>query len=122
RDLEGISAAQSGWILFVYQIFVLMSVTAIPLLIHRLADQRWIGAGCASLILIGYCGIHWATAQALLWLILMGLGAGGSLVLAMTLFGLRANSAAQTVALSGMAQAVGYMMAALMPILIGYIH
>jgi CP family cyanate transporter-like MFS transporter len=121
-DLEGISAAQSGWILFIYQIFVLLSVMVVPLLIHRLPDQRWIGTSCASLILLGYCGITWATANALWWMILMGLGAGGSLVLAMTLFGLRANSAAQTVALSGMAQTVAYTMAALMPILIGYIH
>lgn len=122
NDLEGISAAQAGWILFIYQIFVLLSVMAIPVLIHRLPDQRWIGAGSATLILAGYCGIYLATDQALWWMIVMGLGAGGSLVLAMTMFGLRSTSAAQTVALSGMAQAVGYMMAAVLPILIGYIH
>lgn len=121
-DLEGISAAQSGWILFIYQIFVLLSVMAIPLLVHRLPDQRWIGASCALLILLAYCGITWSTANAIWWMILMGLGAGGSLVLAMTLFSLRVSSAMQTVALSGMAQAVGYTMAALMPILIGYIY
>ena len=39
-----------------------------------------------------------------------------------TLFSLRVETAVQSVALSGMAQAVGYMMAALTPILIGLLH
>jgi CP family cyanate transporter-like MFS transporter len=52
----------------------------------------------------------------------MGLGAGGALVLAITLFSLRVETATQSVALSGMAQAVGYTMAAVTPIFIGFIH
>jgi CP family cyanate transporter-like MFS transporter len=55
-------------------------------------------------------------------MILMGLGAGGALVLAITLFSLRVETAGQSVALSGMAQAVGYLMAAVVPIFIGFIH
>lgn len=121
-DLQGVSPARSGFILFVYQIFVLLAVMAVPWLVHRLPDQRWIGTGCAALILAGYAGLLLATDYALLWMILMGLGAGASLVLAMTLFGLRVSSASQAVALSGMAQTVGYLMAALAPILIGFIH
>ena len=121
-DLEGISAARAGWILFVFQIFVLGSVMAVLLLIHRCSDQRWIGVGCASLILLAYSGLYLVPAQAMAWMMLMGLGAGGSLVLSMTLFGLRATTAAQSVALSGMAQAVGYTMAAVTPIVIGYIR
>lgn len=121
-DLEGISAASTGWILFVFQIFVLVAVMLVPVLIHRLDDQRWIGAGCSSLILVAYAGLLLATEHAMAWMILMGLGGGGSLVLAMTLFSLRVNTTAQTVALSGMAQAVGYTMAALAPILVGYLY
>jgi CP family cyanate transporter-like MFS transporter len=121
-ELEGISAARSGWILFVYQIFILISVMAVPPLIHRLADQRWIGAGCGLFTLSGYLGLYFAPEQAMTWMILMGLGGGGALVLTITLFGLRTKTATETVALSGMAQAVGYLMAALMPILIGFVH
>lgn len=118
-DLEAISPARSGWILFIYQIFVLGGVMGVPLLVHRFDDQRWIGVGCAGLILFGYAGLLFATADVLFWMSLMGLGAGGSLVLAMTWFGLRSASTAQAVALSGMAQAVGYLVAALAPILVG---
>ncbi|MES2625357.1 MAG: MFS transporter [Pseudomonadota bacterium] len=121
-DLEGITAAESGWILFVYQIFVLLSVMVIPVLVHRSADQRWIGAGCSILMMISFAGLLFDTHHAMFWMIIMGLGAGGSLVLALTLFGLRASTAAESVALSGMAQSVGYMMAALTPILVGYIY
>jgi len=121
-DLQGTSAAQSGWILFIYQIFVLGSVLVVPMLIHRLHDQRWIGVGCSLLILSAFTGLFLAPAQVMSWMVLMGLGAGGSLVLSMTLFGLRTTTATQTVALSGMAQAIGYTLSALTPILIGFIH
>jgi CP family cyanate transporter-like MFS transporter len=55
-------------------------------------------------------------------MIAMGMGAGGALVLAITLFSLRVETAMQSVALSGMAQAVGYTVAAVAPIFIGFIH
>jgi MFS transporter, CP family, cyanate transporter len=121
-DLEGISAARSGAILFIYQIFVLGSVMATPVFIHRMKDQRLTGAILAALILLGFVGLYLDADHALAWMIVMGLGAGGSLVLAITLFGLRVGSATQSVALSGMAQAVGYTMAAVTPIVIGFIH
>ena len=121
-DLEGISAARSGVILFIYQIFVLGSVMITPVFIHRLRDQRLIGVVLSAMILLGYLGLYVDPAHALGWMILMGLGAGGALVLAITLFSLRVETAGQSVALSGMAQAVGYLMAAVVPIFIGFIH
>jgi CP family cyanate transporter-like MFS transporter len=122
KDLQGISAARSGVILFIYQIFVLASVMVTPVFIHRMKDQRVLGTGLGGLILLGYLGLYLDPVHALGWMMLMGVGAGGSLVLAITLFSLRAGSAAQSVALSGMAQAVGYTVAAVTPIVIGLIH
>jgi CP family cyanate transporter-like MFS transporter len=121
-DLEGISAARSGVILFIYQIFVLGSVMITPLFIQRLRDQRRIGPALSALILLGYVGLYVDPHHALGWMIVMGLGAGGSLVLSITLFSLRVATAGQSVALSGMAQAIGYTMAAVIPILIGFVH
>jgi CP family cyanate transporter-like MFS transporter len=122
NDLQGISAARSGVILFIYQIFVLGSVMVTPFFIHRMRDQRAIGVALSSMILLGYVGLYLDPVHALGWMIVMGMGAGGSLVLAITLFSLRVESAMQSVALSGMAQAVGYTMAAVTPIFIGFIH
>ncbi len=121
-DLEGISAARSGVILFIYQIVVLGSVMITPVFIQRMKDQRAIGVGLSSLILLGYVGLYLHPAHAMGWMVVMGAGAGGSLVLAITLFSLRVETATQSVALSGMAQAVGYLMAAVTPIFIGFIH
>jgi CP family cyanate transporter-like MFS transporter len=121
-DLAGTSAARSGAILFIYQVFVLGSVMLTPVFIRRMRDQRLIGAALSGLILLGYVGLLADAGHALGWMIVMGLGAGGALVLSITLFGLRTADAAQSVALSGMAQAVGYSMAAVTPILIGLVH
>jgi MFS transporter, CP family, cyanate transporter len=122
RDLAGTSAARSGVVLFVYQIFVLASVMITPVFIHRMRDQRAIAVVLSGLILAGYVGLYLDPAHALAWMIVMGLGSGGALVLSITLFSLRVESATQSVALSGMAQAVGYCVAAVTPIFIGYIH
>jgi CP family cyanate transporter-like MFS transporter len=122
NDLAGISAARSGAILFIYQLFVLGSVMLTPVFIHRMRDQRVIGATLSLLILVGFCGLYAAPAHSLGWMMVMGLGAGGSLVLAITLFSLRVSTATESVALSGMAQAIGYTMAAITPIFIGYLH
>jgi MFS transporter, CP family, cyanate transporter len=121
-DLAGISAARSGAILFIYQLFVLGSVMVTPFFIHRMRDQRAIGVALSCMILLGYLGLYLDPGHALPWMMVMGMGAGGALVLAITLFSLRVESAMQSVALSGMAQAVGYTMAALTPIFIGFLH
>jgi CP family cyanate transporter-like MFS transporter len=122
NDLEGLSAARAGGILFVYQIVVLGSVMVTPMFIHRMKDQRVIGVVLSGLILLGYVGLYLDPVHALAWMIVMGMGAGGALVLAITLFSLRVETATQSVALSGMAQAVGYLMAAVTPIFIGFLH
>jgi CP family cyanate transporter-like MFS transporter len=122
NDLSGISAARSGAILFIYQLFVLGSVMLTPLFMQRMRDQRLIGVVLSTLILAGFCGLLFDTPHALGWMIVMGLGAGGSLVLAITLFSLRVATVAQSVALSGMAQAIGYTMAAVTPIVVGLLH
>jgi CP family cyanate transporter-like MFS transporter len=122
HDVAGISAARSGAILFIFQVFVLASVMVTPVFIHRLRDQRAIAVSLSILLLLGYGGLLVDPAHALTWMIVMGLGSGGAFVLAITLFSLRVETAAQSVALSGMAQAVGYSVAALTPIFIGYLH
>lgn len=60
--------------------------------------------------------------QALLWTILFGFGSGATMILGLTFIGLRASSAHQAAALSGMAQSVGYLLAAGGPPLMGKIH
>ena len=53
---------------------------------------------------------------------MFGFGSGGTMILGLTFIGLRAHSAHQAAALSGMAQSVGYLLAACGPPLMGKIH
>ena len=60
--------------------------------------------------------------QAALWTVLFGFGSGATMILGLTFIGLRASSAHQAAALSGMAQSVGYLLAACGPPVMGKIH
>src|SRR5690606_23078814 len=57
-----------------------------------------------------------------LWIVLLGLGTAASFVTALSFSGLRTVDHAQAAALSGMAQALGYGLAALGPVLLGGLH
>src|SRR5699024_12127709 len=53
------------------------------------------------------------------WVTLIGFASGGSISLSLALLGMRAKNARQAGELSGMAQSIGYVFAAVGPILIG---
>ncbi|MCM2129589.1 CynX/NimT family MFS transporter [Larsenimonas rhizosphaerae] len=74
-----------------------------------------IGTALAGLLLA-------PTAQPLLWAVLLGTGQGGCFAISLTLIVLRVRHAEHTAALSGMAQSVGYLMAACGPLLFGMLH
>jgi len=88
-------------------------------LIPRLPDQRFIALATGALLAIAYTGLLAAPQAALLWAGIAGFGGGASLVLALSLFGLRTPDAVMAAKLSGMAQSIGYTIAALGPIVIG---
>ncbi|HCA3333089.1 TPA: MFS transporter, partial [Salmonella enterica subsp. enterica serovar Typhi] len=60
--------------------------------------------------------------QAIIWTLLFGFGSGATMILGLTFIGLRASSAHQAAALSGMAQSVGYLLAACGPPVMGKLH
>ena len=70
----------------------------------------------------GYFGLLFDAGGATwLWVVLIGIGTGAFPV-ALTLVGLRARAAAGTLALSGFAQSVGYLIASVGPFLFGLVH
>lgn len=70
----------------------------------------------------GLLGLAAAPGGAALWVVLVGLGQGGGISLALTLMALRARDAAHTSELSGMAQSAGYLLAATGPLGLGLAH
>jgi len=72
--------------------------------------------------MLGTLGLLLAPRGALAWMVLLGCGAGPSLLLALSFMGLRAKTQETAAALSVMAQGLGYFVAALGPIVFGIIH
>jgi CP family cyanate transporter-like MFS transporter len=118
----GYSAAAAGWLLTLYQVFALLAGMLVPLLIRRLADQRLLAVGVATLGLTATCGMWLAPGLAGGWMVLLGIGAGPSLILSLSFIGLRAGSASTAAALSLMTQAVGYFIATLGPLAFGFVR
>lgn len=116
---HGVTATAAGWHLFAYLIAAVVANLAAPHLMRRLADQRLVALLCAGLILLGVGGLLLVPAAPVVWLVSAGFGAGLSLVLCLSLFSLRAVDHRQAAALSGMAQSIGYLLAASGPVLIG---
>jgi CP family cyanate transporter-like MFS transporter len=119
----GVSATTAGFHLFLLNIGSLVSNLVLAVIIHRRAgDQRVIATVIAVLIAAGVVGELTSPSFSVVWVCLLGLGTGGSLTLALSLFALRAGHHQQAADLSGMAQSIGYLMAAGGPIAIGILH
>lgn len=121
---RGMDAATAGWMLSLMQFVSLPASFIVPVLAGRTSSQRGLVVFTAVVLLIGYGGLLLATSVALapMWIVFVGLGQGASISLALALFALRASSAPQAAELSGMAQSFGYLLAALGPILFGWLH
>lgn len=121
RD-NGFSPTGAGWLLTVFQVAALLAGLPIPLLIRRFMDQRGLALAASLLVGFGTLGILFAPQAAVLWMIVLGAGAGPGLILALSFMGLRASNPTTAAALSLMAQSIGYLLAAFGPIAFGFVH
>jgi CP family cyanate transporter-like MFS transporter len=118
----GTSSTAAGWLLFLFQIVSVVSSLGSSAVIQRLPDQRLLGLAAAGSSVVGVIGLLAAPSWSPLWMVFMGLGTGASIVIALSLFGLRTAHHTEAAALSGMAQLVGYLVAAAGPVTIGALH
>ena len=121
---KGVSVSQASWMLAIMQFVGLPSTILIPVLAHRFKHQKGLALFTGLTMFFGVLGI-WldnSLKLLLLWIILIAIGSGGSISLALTMIGLRSRSAQQAAQLSGMAQSVGYLLAAVGPVLLGFLH
>jgi CP family cyanate transporter-like MFS transporter len=121
RD-NGFSATSAGWLLTIFQVAALLAGLPIPMLIRRFMDQRGLALTASLLVAFGTLGLLVAPKAAVLWMIVLGTGAGPGLILALSFMGLRASSPTTAAALSLMAQSIGYLLAAFGPIAFGFVH
>ncbi|WP_370356271.1 CynX/NimT family MFS transporter [Catenulispora sp. EB89] len=119
---HGTSAATAGWELFLFQAVGLLASVTLPLLTRRSPDQRLLAATASVLTAAGFALLAVAPGLAVLTCVLTGFGGGATLVLALTFQGQRAAEGPQAAALAAMAQSVGYLVAAIGPLLLGALH
>ena len=119
----GLDAATAGWMVSLMQLIGIPATLFVPMLAARMRSQSALAAAAAALSGSGILGLQFAGgALSALPVLLLGLGQGAAISLALTLFALRAPDAAGAAALSGMAQTVGYLLAAAGPPLFGVLH
>jgi MFS transporter, CP family, cyanate transporter len=118
----GYTPGAAGWIVTFFQVVALAATLAMPTLIRRSRDQRLLAVATPLLIVVALLGMIAAPGAALLWIVVLGIGNGPTMILALTFFGLRTRDHRQAAALSLMAQSIGYFIAALGPIIFGLLH
>ena len=119
---HGYSEAQAGSVHGLLQLATAVPGLAVPLVLHRLKDQRGIAGAVALMCAVSAAGLWFMPDMAVMWTLVFGFGSGATMILGLTFIGLRASSAHQAAALSGMAQSIGYLLAACGPPLMGKIH
>lgn len=122
RD-RGVSAESAGLVLTALSIASIATALSTPMVATRVRNQSVLAVGVVALSVVGLIGVLvGSVGAAVVWAILLGLGQGGQLSLALTLINLRAENAAVATSLSTMAQSVGYLVAAVGPMAAGVIH
>lgn len=120
---NGMDLSLAGWILSMMQLVGLPATFFAPVLAARFQNQKGIVLVIGLIHLAGVIGLIFVQNYALLILsvIFLGIAQGASISLALTIIGLRSTDAKQAANLSGMAQSIGYLLAAIGPILIGFL-
>lgn len=120
---HGTDASTAGLVFAFNNLIQVASAFVVPLLAGRMRGQRPLVVVVTSLVAAGFAGLMADPAGgAWLWSAVLGIGQGGALALALTLIVLRTGTAATAARLSGMAQAVGYLLAAAGPLAAGTVH
>jgi CP family cyanate transporter-like MFS transporter len=115
----GIPAATSGLHTSVFLLVGVLASLAAGTVLHHTSDQRPIAFGSSMLAFCAYAGLCLAPQLTLLWVVVGALGSGSLIVIALSLFSLRTGNHQQAASLSGMAQTVGYAIAAAGPVAFG---
>lgn len=120
---RGLDAETAGLVLSVLILVQLATSLTIPAVAARWPDQRVLALVLSLAATGGLLGLLLAPLSGVwVWAIVQGLAQGGLFSLALTLVILRSSDSSVASHLSGMAQGVGYVPAALAPLGVGLLH
>ena len=121
---QGMTSSQAGWMLSIMQLALIPTIFFCSILAGHTSSQHSLVMVGSLCIIIGFLGlllVH-SFKSTILWIILLGIGGGFTFSLSMMFFNLRTNNANEAARLSGMAQSIGYLLAAFGPMFFGYLH
>lgn len=118
---SGVSSQTGGWLLMLYQAVGVVGGLAITWWMHRCNDLRLPAATVSVPVALCMLGFALLPDLAALWVIAAAVGSSGSLIVALALIATRTTTPFETAAVSGMAQSVGYLLAAGGPLAGGWI-
>lgn len=119
---RGMTPAGAGAVLALGQVAGLVASLLAPIVAGRYRDQRAVTAAALLATAVGFVGLLATDTVPTLWVMCVMIGPGASISLALLFMVLRSTSTAQTSQVSGMAQSVGYGLAAAGPVGIGALH
>lgn len=120
RGLEGVTA---GAVVSTSVMVQAASCLVAPHLAVRGRDQRLIILSLCTIAVTALLGLLFAPISTVwLWAVLQGVGQGGLIAVALTVIVLRSGDSHVAAHLSGMAQCIGYLLAAIGPLIVGMIR
>lgn len=120
---QGLDAKDAGWMTSLMQYAQIPMTFLIPILAEKFSSQKSIVYLFTALYLIGFVGLFFKWIDFVwLWMLCLGMAGGASFGLAMMFFTLRTKTAMEAAQISGFAQSFGYLLAAVGPVLFGYLH
>lgn len=111
----------AGLDVMTYQLFGIVGSLTLPLL-YRGPLRRWLAALLPIVVGTGFLGLIVLPDARPIWLALGGLASGLALSISLMFMATRAHTTQASSALSGMAQTVGYLIAACGPTAFGMLH
>lgn len=120
----GMESAEAGFVTSLFQLAGIPASFLAPIWAGRSRDQRLVIAlGCA-LNIIGVVMLILSNSQGMMIAaaVLLGFANGSNFSLSLALFGFRTTNAADAARLSGVAQSIGYLIAATGPFAMGWIY
>jgi CP family cyanate transporter-like MFS transporter len=122
RD-RGTGAVHAGFLLALMNLGGALTALLAPVLAQRARDQRMLIAASVAVSAAGLAGAWFAPlSTAVAWTLLLGVGQGAALGLAIYLTQARAPDPVSAAALSAFAQGGGYLVATLGPLTFGLLH
>ncbi|MCQ3817034.1 CynX/NimT family MFS transporter [Staphylococcus xylosus] len=120
---RGLDPSTAGYLLMLNQFSQVPMTFTFPIIASKLKDQRILVVIITALFLVGF-SLFFTQSLVLLiiGIIIAGLAMGACFSLCMTFFSIRARTSDGSISLSGFGQSVGYLIAAVGPFLIGYLH